>query len=486
MLRVLSRRTSQLSKVRNFTKVSVSKFSNASLLSQEVTSESPKVPSYSRPKIRLDSLSRILVETIKTTGPLSLSSYMKTCLTHTDYGYYTTKDPLGIRSSGDFVTSPEISQMFGEMIGVWFFTVYLTQNKPNNVQFIEFGPGKGTLMHDLLKSFNQLLRSSTLKEKISIVMVEASPLLRLEQFELLCGKDNKIKESEDGIGYVGVTKWGNKIRWVDTEQDIEEIGHKDHSNYVVCHEFFDALPIKQFEKTEQGWRECLVDYILPEDRTTKESEGRLTLPSQTTIKSSDLEAEKEPSFHMTVSPKKTTSAFVPQQSPRHNALPIGSRVEISPETLTYSKKIHQIITSNEKQQGAALYIDYGPADTIPINTLRGIKDHAIVSPFVNPGTVDLSADVDFQGIKVLSENLGGVDVHGPVEQGDWLNELGMQYRAEHLINKSKNDADKERISKSYIRLVDKSDAGMGKIYKFMGILPKGTTKPVGFGGSVSE
>lgn len=420
------------------------------------------------------------METIKTTGPLSLSAYMKTCLTHPQYGYYTTKDPLGVSTRGDFVTSPEISQMFGEMVGVWFYTVYLTQNRPQALRFIEFGPGRGTLMFDTLKAFNKLSKTT----RPEILLVEASDALKREQHKLLCGPQNPYVESEDGIGQKSTTIWGNPIRWVDTEEDIEEIGHLELCNYVVCHEFFDALPIKQFEKTEKGWRECLVDYVLPQDQSTKDNEGKLSLPSQTVIKTSDLETPKDVKFHVTIAPKKTTAAYLPQNSPRHNALPVGSRVEISPETLTYSKKIRDIITSNQKKQGAALFVDYGPAETIPINTFRGIRDHKIVSPFEKPGSVDLSADVDFGAIKELMLNLGGVAVHGPVEQGDWLNELGMGYRAQMLMETVKTEEERDKIKKSYLRLVEKGGSGMGKIYKFMGIVPEDGKKLVGFGGDL--
>lgn len=459
------------------------------------TPTTPATTSSLEKKIQLNNLSDILVQMIKTTGPLSLSGYMKTCLTHPEFGYYTTRDPLGLKSAGDFVTSPEISQMFGEMIGVWFFTIYLTQNQPQNLQFIEFGPGKGTLMYDTLRSFNRLLKDPKVKEATNVILVEASPLLRQQQFELLCGAQSELKESADGIGYAGKTIWGNTIRWVDTEKDIDLLGHSDKTNFIVCHEFFDALPIKQFEKTDEGWRECLVDYAVPgsESAAKKAPDSKFSLPNQAVIKSSDLDKQQKDNdikFHVTIAPKKTTASYLPKNSPRHDSLPVGLRVEISPETLSYAKKIQEIITSNTQSTGAALLIDYGPADTIPINTFRGIKNHKIVSPFENPGTVDLSADVDFQGIKLLMENVSlvaaneAVDVHGPVEQGDWLNELGMAYRAEQLFQIAKNDEQRENIKKSYLRLVEKGGSGMGKIYKFMGVVPKGTAQPVGFGGAI--
>lgn len=378
---------------------------------------------------------------------------MKTCLTHPKYGYYTTNDPLGTSSRGDFVTSPEISQMFGEMFGIWFYTVFLAQKRPSSIQFVEFGPGKGTLMYDTLKAFVQLLK---LQSNVSVTLIEASPILRAAQHKTLCG-ENPLCESSDGVGQYSKTVWGNEIRWLETEQDMEIHGYKETANYVICHEFFDALPIKQFEKTQDGWKECLVDYNL----------------------------DSPEKFHLTIAPKKTTSSYLPRNSPRHNVLDVGSRVEISPETLTYAKKIKQIIAGGLPDTGAGLFVDYGPSSDIPTNTFRGIKDHRIVSPFELAGQVDLSADVDFQGIKdLMLSGADTVEVFGPVEQGDWLNSLGMAYRAEALVSQSKTVEEKKKIADSYLRLVGKGDGGMGTIYKFMAVLRPGAKVPVGFGGDV--
>ena len=134
-------------------------------------------------------------------------------------------------------------------------------------------------------------------------------------------------------------------------------------------------------------------------------------------------------------------------------------------------------------------MDYGPADTIPTNSLRGIRDHKIVSPLSAPGLVDLSADVDF--VALADAALGaseGVEVHGPVEQGAFLLGMGIRERAEMLTKALGGDEEKKKsIEGAWKRLVDRGGSGMGKVYKAMAIIPEagGKRRPVGFGGDIA-
>ena len=145
--------------------------------------------------------------------------------------------------------------------------------------------------------------------------------------------------------------------------------------------------------------------------------------------------------------------------------------------------------------GAALILDYGPLDTIPTNTLRGIRSHKQVSPFTSPGTVDLSADVDFTALAEAAIGASeGVEVHGPVEQGYWLESVGIRERAQILSRALDKEAtagneDKKRhVQQSVERLVERGGGGMGRIYKAMALVPEGSGKrrPVGFGGGVQN
>jgi SAM-dependent MidA family methyltransferase len=170
-----------------------------------------------------------------------------------------------------------------------------------------------------------------------------------------------------------------------------------------------------------------------------------------------------------------------------------SLIEISPESHAYTQEFARRIggTSAEPKSnpsGAAIILDYGPSDTIPTNSLRGIRAHQRVSPLSAPGLVDISADVDFTALADAALGASsGVEVHGPVEQGFFLQSMGIKERAEMLIKALGGDEEKKKqIESSWKRLVDRGGSGMGKVYKAMAILPEsgGKRRPVGFGGDV--
>lgn len=431
-----------------------------------------RVPLVPTPKghkaLRLDNLSNLLSETIKTTGPITLLAYMRQCLTHPQFGYYTTRDPLS-KDSGDFITSPEISSMFGEMIGMWLFSTWMKQNRPSCINIVELGPGRGTLIYDSLKTFNRLNKGYISLDHISVVLIEASPVLRQEQHKILCGDSNPLSPASDGT-FTSKTIWGNVIQWVETETSLKNDPAK--ANYIIAHEFFDALPIKSFVKTESGWRELVVEHT-PTVVSTQKSIGG---------DAGNGDPLLDTEFHLTMSPKETNSSIIPELNPRFKDLPINSRIEVSPDTELYVLKIAQLI-NNDKKYGSALIIDYGLSEGVPDNTLRGIYKHRIVSPFTKPGEVDLSVDVDFTNIKQIARK--ACKVYGPIEQGDCLHALGIGYRADQLIkaNSAKPEI-QEDIYKSYLRLTSKDEKSMGKVYKFLCLTPLGAEPPVGFGGSV--
>jgi NADH dehydrogenase [ubiquinone] 1 alpha subcomplex assembly factor 7 len=142
----------------------------------------------------------------------------------------------------------------------------------------------------------------------------------------------------------------------------------------------------------------------------------------------------------------------------------------------------------QNPSGAAIILDYGPSDTIPTNSLRGIRDHKRVSPLSSPGMVDLSADVDFTALAEAALTASdGIEVHGPVEQAIFLLGMGIKERAQMLIKGSNmDDEKKKRVESAWKRLIDRGGSGMGKVYKAMAIVPEsnGKRRPVGFGGDV--
>ncbi|KAM9894362.1 hypothetical protein OXX79_008760 [Metschnikowia pulcherrima] len=427
----------------------------------------------------VNSLSDLFQETIKTTGPISLSAYMRQCLTHPELGYYTTRDPLEA-SGGDFITSPEISSVFGEMIGIWLYAVWTTQGQPSAVNVVEFGPGRGTLVHDAMCVFSKFVEKAGKSVDGHIWLIEASPVLRKEQWKTLCSPDSRFETDENGFN-TSTSKWGNKITWADTEKDVK--CSPNECNYVLAHEFFDALPIKSFTRTEKGWRELLVEHTqavvntqmkLPAAEEESGSAGSVNSVHD------DVPEELRTEFHLTASIKETPSSNVPRMSPRFAKLPVGSRIEICADAELYMRRIMELVNNNGKGQGAALIIDYGPAAEIPSNSLRGIYKHKFVSPFFRPGEVDLSIDVDFGNLKSLAQPQ--VEAFGPTEQGEWLHTMGAGHRFDQLIKSANSMANKESLYESYVRLTDKDQ--MGKIYKFLALMPKGSQAPVGFGGTL--
>ena len=259
----------------------------------------------------------------------------------------------------------------------------------------------------------------------------------------------------------------------------------------------------------------------------------------------------KPDFEMTISKSPTPhSLYLPTMSPRYKKLDKtdDAIIEVSPESLAYAADFavriggetpkpaaaaaaaaasqppsnqHQQQQSHDASQpsspafktpearsalrtsktpppppftkrvptGAALILDYGTSSAVPANTLRGIRAHKPVSPFVTPGLVDLSADVDFVALAEAGLKASeGVEVHGPVEQAFFLQAMGIRERAGRLLEAAGDEVVKERLDAGWKRLVDRGDEGMGRIYKVMAFLPyvegRPVRRPVGFGGGV--
>lgn len=360
----------------------------------------------------------------------------------------------------------------------------------------------------------------------AVYMVEASPSLREKQHKLLCG-DNPMTETE--IGWRSKSKyadqpvvWTENIRFVPSSKQCLPLSFRNYANYiiaadktpfVVAHEFFDALPIHAFQsvppnpnqqedtiqtptgshklnptaskqaKTPQ-WRELVVSPTPPDSTHTS-----LSTPK------SQQAANAPPEFQLTLSKTSTPhSLYLPELSARYRALKNtpDSLIEISPESHSYVADFAKRIGGSKEvpkpsPSGAALILDYGPADTIPINSLRGIKNHARISPLSEPGLVDVSADVDFTALAEAALNASeGVEVHGPVEQGLFLGLMGIKERAEMLMKGMGSEEERRGVEGAWKRLVDRGGSGMGKVYKVLAVLPEGGgRRPVGFGGDVA-
>lgn len=172
-------------------------------------------------------LARLLAERIRETGPITVADYMAECLLHPVHGYYTTRDPFGTK--GDFTTAPEISQMFGELLGLALAQAWLDRGAPSRFTLAELGPGRGTLMADILRATRGV---PGFHAAAQLVLVEASPVLRKVQ---------------------SATLSGHAPAWTDRIESLP-----DAPLFLIANEFLDALPIRQFLHGPQGWQERLI------------------------------------------------------------------------------------------------------------------------------------------------------------------------------------------------------------------------------------
>ena len=358
-------------------------------------------------------LSKNIARLIRETGPMPISHFMAMALGHPKHGYYMTRDPLG--AAGDFTTAPEISQMFGELIGLWIAETWIAQGSPSKIVLAELGPGRGTLMADALRALRSV---PGLLPALDLHFVETSPVLAAIQ------KQNVPNAT-----------------WHDRFDTLPE-----GPLYLIANEFFDALPIRQFVRTKQGWCERYV--MLTEDST-----------------------EEEPRFEPAIVPVPQASNDILAAGQRN--APIGSLAEVSPASAAFAEDIASRIA---KHGGAALIIDYGHPKSAAGETLQALRKHEFVSVFENPGEADLTAHVDFEALAVAAKT-GGAAVYGPIEQGTFLRALGISERAERLKAKATPEQARD-IDSAEHRLTSREE--MGSLFKVLALTPKDAPAPAGF------
>jgi SAM-dependent MidA family methyltransferase len=276
---------------------------------------------------------------IKSAGPMPVWRYMELCLMHPRHGYYLSRDPLG--REGDFTTAPEVSQMFGELLGLWAAWVWRAIGSPPLLRLIELGPGRGTMMADALRAMRVL---PPLYQALSVHLVEINPVLREKQKAALSGS--------------------REIAWHDTIDDVP-----DGPAIIFANEYFDVLPIHQVVKRETGWHERTVEI---------DSTGELVFG-----------AAPEPTPHFDV--------LLP---PLVRAAPSGAVFEWRPDA-----EIMKIASRVRDQDGAALIIDYGHLRSDAGDTFQAIARHSFADPLKNPGQADVTAHVDFQALVRAAEDL---------------------------------------------------------------------------------
>lgn len=355
-------------------------------------------------------LAEHLVRRISLEGPIPLAEYMAAALAHPQYGYYTTRNPLG--RAGDFITGPEVSQMFGELVGLWCAVVWQAMGSPDPFRLVELGPGRGTLMADALRAARAVPAFGAAAE---VHLVEISPVFRAFQKRALQDLARPPLWHDD----FGAVPAGPML--------------------LVANEFFDALPIRQYRRTEDGWHEAMVDV----------SNGALCLA---------------------LAPQPVATALIPEAL--QQAEP-GAVVEVSPMGQGLARAIGGRLAADG---GAALVIDYGHMESGCGDTFQAVREHAYADVLAEPGHADLTAHVDFQALAAAAA-AGGAAVSGPTTQERFLESLGIRPRGEALLAGAREDQ-QEEIQSAYRRLVHPDE--MGTLFKVLGLAQPGLGYLPGF------
>lgn len=351
-------------------------------------------------------LTKVLKTRIVDNGPISIAEYMHTCLMHPEHGYYTNRDPFG--PDGDFITAPEVSQMFGEMLAIWLMQAWVDQGRPSKFALVEMGPGRGTLMADILRTAATL---PSFLEAAEVWLIETSPAMRRKQAATL------IME--------GTPNWANSI------EDVPEM-----PIFLVANEFFDALPMHQFRRTDAGWQERLIEI----------KANKLAYTYDRPMQNADLEEF-------------------------FTGLPENLYAEVSYQGEDIAAKIGDRIAA---QGGVALIVDYGDWDGAG-DTLQAIQNHDTVNELDHDhGAADVTAHVNFAA---LARAAGAARVEGLAPQGTFLERIGITTRATTLAGNAEKKIVDE-IASAHRRLTHPEE--MGTLFKVMAIVHKDAPIAPGF------
>lgn len=334
-----------------------------------------------------------LVRLIEASGPISVADYFSACLFDPDHGYYTARDPFG--ADGDFTTAPEVSQMFGELVAVWLVSAWDAAGQPSGALVAEIGPGRGTLMCDILRTLRSL--SPELPRMFRFAMIEASPRLA-------------------GIQKTALDDFDVDIAWHATVATLPEA-----PLFIVGNELFDALPLRQYVRVAGGWRERMVGLA---------GDATLTFTAGPTLISS--------------------AAILPVALEK---LPEGTIVETAPARTALMAEISAHIAT---RGGAGLFFDYGTGTWGPGDTLQSVYRHAHVNVFAHPGEADLTSHVDFGALAAAARSQGLKD--RLASQGDFLRAMGLRERSERLAQ-GKDKQTAARIAGEAERLAGKAGMG---------------------------
>jgi NADH dehydrogenase [ubiquinone] 1 alpha subcomplex assembly factor 7 len=353
-------------------------------------------------------LAQRLAREIALTGPMTIADYVSRCLHDPQEAYYATRPSIG--ATGDFITAPMISQMFGELIGLWAIETWERLGAPERVRLVEVGPGDGTLMADALRAARL---APAFLQAVDVVLIEPSPPLRAAQARMLADSDAH-------------PRWVSGLDKVETDAPV----------ILIANEVLDCLPARQFVKTEDGWAERRVGVT---------DDGALTF-GLVAISG----GFKRPDF----------------------AVEPGQTVEISDQQAAFGRDVATLIKASS---GAALLVDYGRSRPEAGDTLQGLRRHQKVDPLDAPGQTDLTQWADFPTVLDAAVR-AGADVTGCMGQGEFLQLLGIEARAERLKDGRPEAA--PVIDRQMERLT--ADDQMGTLFKVCVIFSPHTLVVPGF------
>jgi len=366
-------------------------------------------------------LLRELCAKIRFSGPITIAEYMREVLTNPLQGVYMNEDALG--ASGHFITSPEISQMFGECIAVWFLHEWIKMGRPTPIQIVEFGPGKGTLLNDILRTISKIKPEEM--ENFKLHLIEVSSEMKKAQRSIICNDEKDDSQNLQNIK----TKYGCEVSWHDSLRSVPK-----SFSWYLSHEFLDALPIHKFiKKKDEGWREVLID-IQPDSEV--------------------------PKLRYIISRNETPSCVLLQSLPD-----VGPELELCPQAGLICKQISERIV---EYGGIGLIADYGA--NRQKDSFRAYRHHKQVDPLEFPGQSDITADVDFAYLE--SQINDDCAWFGPVTQSHFLHSAGITARCEQLL---KSGEEEKTVREAYEALT--SPEKMGRRFKFVSLFPR-TMEPI--------
>lgn len=362
----------------------------------------------------MNPLQELIVARIREKGSLTIAEYMQWALLHPEYGYYTTRDPFG--AQGDFITAPEISQIFGEMIGIWCMAVYQSMLEAgmdvSTISLVELGPGRGALMQDILRATSKM---PDFQDALCITLVEASPKLRrLQRMRL--------------------ERMHPRIGWAESVEELPAM-----PTIFIGNEFLDAMPIRQYVRTHEGVMEKMVDADV--------HTGELCF----VVQELGLRLVKGGDY---------------------------SEDEIVTESCPVAREIVEAISAHTlRYGGAGLLVDYGYTGGSNGNTLQAVKSHGFHPVLQSPGEADITAHVDFDLWQGLFQQ-EGLDCPDTITQGEFLRRMGAPLRLEVLLRHVVNEEQATALVSGYNRISEA--AQMGELFKVLAFAHPDITIPVWF------